>query len=778
MRPSNTHQLKRNSSLTLFTAISLTTLLTACNGGGDESKPVVTAPVDNTAIYSSNISGNALVGERKSIDVSELVSTSDNSDFTITSAESLSGEMCNVLSLRSTSFDVASNETHDCLYQYQVTPANGSALSQSYVRVATARTYASTTLPRIVTSTVEEQDLIISLESELGASTPDSSYELQEQVTVIGNGSATYLDGQHILFVPVCKGESEIYYSYESDTAIKQGTISVSVSELTRNSPPTADAFAYDELIKLGETITIDVAPYAHDAEGDSVQLVGVEDFNSTTTLLSPTDVTNTRFTFKSTTPGAHDVAYTVSDHMGGYTTSVARIEVEPDFSLIQDWEDIVTYDPVIDGEIRFFAPMTKVYADYVNAAYTSTYTESGSYGQKGAEVVTQTLSQAREYCKVRGGRLPLQRELETLFANEASAFSNHNWPTTKKYWTAEKVSELNAATFNLHQGSVGEAAAMGARYTTCVDLSDGAATDFMTSVESLDMVSNRYDYQIQVLDPDGNVAPFADVELEAVKHGGVFDNRDVTYDVVMDQTGGAEVSYYDVSFTQEVVAIKTSSIEDLYPIIPNETGLEVDVNTPSLWSSDEYWDKDVYLPDERGLMLMPHNSHSKLFHIYKTPFRGENFVIRFRVTADTSSKKGEFAVLIQQLGENQSSWEEEGIIETGNTRPYPVGEPTAFGLDVNLYGSTPVSLFEGGVVSSSTNISFRDPDRFYWFDKRGEKVFVYTSLTEERPSQPSGTFNITSDIDLTEPYWLSIGGKNADASQNYRISELHMATY
>ncbi|AYO15012.1 hypothetical protein D0812_11535 [Vibrio owensii] len=780
MKLFNMYLLKRNSSLSVLTSVSLAILLTACNGGseGGSDNPVITSPVDNTAIFSANIGNNAIVGERTSINVTGYVNTSDDSEFEITSVESLSGDACQVVGSGSTSFDVSSNETQDCLYQYRVSPMSSSAQSESYVRVASASTYASTSLPRITASTTENQEIIIDLETELGASMPDSSYELQEQMVVIGNGSANYLDSQRIQFMPTGKGQSEIFYSYESDSAIKQGTISVSVSELTENTPPTADTFAHQELIKLGESTTIDVASYVSDLDGDNVQLVSVEDFNSTIALLSPTDVTNTQFTFESTTPGAHDVAYTVSDHMGGYTTSVARIEVEPDFSLIQDWEDIVTYDPVIDTEIRFFAPMTKVYADYVNASYTSTYTENGEYGLKDAEVVTQTLTQARQYCKVRGGRLPLQRELETLIANETSAFSNHNWPTSKKYWTADKVSELNAATVNLNEGSVGEAAATGARYTTCVDLSDGAATDFMTSVESLDTVSNRYDYQIQVLDPDGNAAPFADVELEAVKHGGVFDNHDVTYDVVMDQTGGAEVSYYDISFTQEVVVIKTSSIEELYPIIPNDTGLEVDVNTPSLWSSDEYWDKDVYLPDERGLMLMPHNSHSKLFHIYKTPFRGENFVIRFRITADTSSKKGEFAVLIQQLGENQSSWEEEGIIETGNTRPYPVGEPTAFGLDVNLYGSTPVSLFEGGVVSSSTNISFRDPDRFYWFDKRGEKVFVYTSLTEERPSQPSGTFNITSDIDLTEPYWLSIGGKNADASQNYRISELHMATY
>ncbi|WP_425669776.1 hypothetical protein ACPSL3_07745 [Vibrio owensii] len=779
MKLFNMYLLKRNSSLSLLTSVSLATLLTACNGGseGGSDNPVITSPVDNTAIFSANIGNNAIVGERTSINVTGYVNTSDDSEFEITSVESLSGDACQVVSFGSTSFYVSSNETQDCLYQYRVSPMSSSAQSESYVRVASASTYASTSLPRITASTTENQEIIIDLETELGASMPDSSYELQEQMVVIGNGSATYLDSQRIQFTPTGKGLSEIFYSYESDSAIKQGTISVSVSELTENTPPTANAFAHQELIKLGESTTIDVASYVSDLDGDNVQLVSVEGFNSTIALLSPTDVTNTQFTFESTTPGAHDVAYTVSDHMGGYTTSVARIEVEPDFSLIQDWEDIVTYDPVIDTEIRFFAPMTKVYADYVNASYTSTYTENGEYGLKDAEVVTQTLTQARQYCKVRGGRLPLQRELETLIANETSAFSNHNWPTSKKFWTADKVSELNAATVNLHEGSVGEAAATGARYTTCVDLSEGVK-DFSSVIESSSAVSNRYDYRVQVFDPDGNLAPFTDVTLESVYERGVFQNREPISHLTTDDLGVINDSYFDISFSDEVVLIEVSSAEELFPFVPEDDQLAIDVTDPSLWSSDEYWNKRIYEPDEQGLMLMPDVSNSKLFHIYETPFNGENFVIRFRVTADSRSSRGEFAVMIQQLGSDQSTWEQDGVIQTGNTRPYPVGEPTAFGLNVNLYGSTPVSLFEGGEVSSSTNISFRDPDRYYWFDKRGEEVFVYTSLTEDRPAQPSGSFGITGGVDLTNPYWLSIGGKNSDPSKNYRISELHMAAY
>ncbi|WP_299143143.1 hypothetical protein [uncultured Vibrio sp.] len=241
---------------------------------------------------------------------------------------------------------------------------------------------------------------------------------------------------------------------------------------------------------------------------------------------------------------------------------------------------------------------------------------------------------------------------------------------------------------------------------------------------------------------------------------------------------GLLEEAYFDISFSEEVLAVRISSHDELYPFIPVDDALAIDVSNPALWSSEEYWSQNVYAPDEEGLMLMPNVGYSKLFHIYKMPFLGDNFVIRFRVQSDSNSSKGEFAVLIQQLGTDQTTWQQDGVINTGNTRPYPENEPTAFGLNVNLYGSMPVSLFEGGQVSSSQSMNLRDSDRFYWFDKRGQRVYVYTSTTDQRPAQESGYFDISGNVDLSQPYWLSIGGKNADPSKNYRITELDMAAY
>lgn len=783
MKLFNTYLLKRNSSLSLLTSISLATLLTACDSGsgGGSDNPVITSPVDNTAIFSANIGANAIVGEHTSINVIGYVETSDDSEFEITSIESLSGDTCQVVSSGSTSFYVSSNETQDCLYQYRVSPINSRAQSESYVRVASASTYASTSLPRITVSTTENQEIIIDLETELGASMPDSSYELQEQMVVIGNGSATYLNSQRIQFTPTRKGQSEIFYSYESDSAIKQGTISVSVSELTGNTPPTANAFAHPELIKLGESTTIDVAPYVSDLDGDNIQLVGVEDFNSTIALLSPTDVTNTQFTFESTTPGAHDVAYTVSDHMGGYTTSVARIEVEPDFSLIQDWKDIVTYDPVINTEIRFFAPMTKVYADYVNAPYTSTYIENGEYGLKDAEVVMQTLTQARQYCKVRGGRLPLQRELETLIANENSAFSNHNWPTSKKYWTADNVSETNAVTVNLNDGVVGNQLKTVAMYTTCVELS-GGVKDFSVEAKYVEGSGNEYTYLLNATDPDGIPASYADIALYSLEQKGVFENLKSEMFVTLGGNGEKLELFFDTSFSKSVVQVQISSAEERFPFIPNVDNSQIDLTNPELWNTRQYQIQNIPIPSVTNLIANPNglpvlgSSGNHINHVYKNSFEGKNFIAMYKIESPASISKGAASFTLQQVGADPNLWPPEVTPQGDGIAQHE----STFGFDTH-YNFRGYYLIEKGVRSNSAFISadVRRPLNYIWFDKRGDKVFVYSNTASERPDAPIGSFSLdaNSGFDLTKPFWITYGGYN-QSSADAVVKSLNFAAY
>ncbi|MCG6303606.1 hypothetical protein K6U21_05280 [Vibrio vulnificus] len=732
------------------------------------------------AISAEALSYNSLVGSSTTINVDDHVVTSNNSDYILASASSLSGDDCKVVIVGSNHLELSSFEAKDCVYRYQVSTLDKKAKADATIRLAFASTYSSEQLPRVVTSTLENVPITIDLRTELGAELPEQSFTLQQEIVAVAGGVVEYVDEYHIRFTPSKKGQSEIYYSYANDSAIKQGVISVSTSADEVNNPPTADKFAYDKLVKIGETVTVDVASYISDLDGDEIQLVAVEDFNSSVNPFLRTDIHNTKFTFLSTEPGTHDVAYTVSDHMGGYTTSVARIDVEPDFSLIQDWGDIVTHDPFIDSDIRFFAPMSKVYADYVNAPYTSTAIETGEHGPKDVEVVKQTLDQARQYCKTRGARLPLVRELETLFLNEGDAYGSHNWPAGTKYWAAENINETNASTYDVSKGIVGNQSKTVAMYTTCVDLSNSRVKGFSTQVafKQPERFSSRYDFELKVFDPDGALASYADVNMTAMTNRGLFINHQSEMDAVANELGTVNNAYIDTSFNEEVIQVQTNSLNQYYPFNSDNEQLKIDVTDPNLWSSEEYYNQSVYVADEKGLMLLPSVSYSKLFHVFKQALTGKNFVVRFKITGDDETSKGGYSAVIHQLGVDQTDWEQQGIIPYGNTPVYPVDDPTTLGVYIDLYGSMPVYAIEEGKIIDQGNMDLRSKERIYWLEKVDNRMVVYSATTEEHPDENTVDIELENNIDLNKPYWLSFGGKNHDSSANVRVTELYFAKF
>ncbi|CAK1741913.1 hypothetical protein F0248_05440 [Vibrio crassostreae] len=771
----NSDLLKRNSTRNVFTSVSLAVLLAGCGSesNSDGEQGVIASPTESASISAQDIQDNSLVEQSFIIDLTEHVHTSNNQDFVVTNARSLSGDSCQVQGINEGSFNVYSSDVNDCLFEYEVTTSARTSMATSYARVAMGQNYSSTILPRITASTIESQVVVVDLESELGSSLPNDDFVLQDSVISLGSGTARVSGAHQIEFTPTAKGQTEVYYSYQNGESIQQGSLSIATSEDTYNTAPTAEDFAFSELALLGESIVVDVADYISDVDSDDVQLVGVQDFNSTTALYDPTNLTNTKFEFSSTQPGSHDVAYTVSDHMGGYTTGVARIEVEPDFSLIQDWEDIVTHDPVISSDIRFFAPMTKVYADYVNAPYTGTYIENGTQGLKDAEVVTQTLSQARQYCKVRGGRLPLQRELETLVTNETSAFTNHNWPTSNKYWTAENISETNAATVNLNDGSIGNQSKTVAMYTTCVDLSNPSVSDFSVAPQIISVSGNEYRYQIDVVHPDGDIGAFQDINLESMDGYGVFDSGEVSETLTVNETGTTEVSYYDTAFNKSVIALGVSSVTELYPFVPDEEASALETTAPTKWNHVDIR-HGLPIPQISGNgipILFSYDSPGGMgsSSVYKESFNGNDFIMSLYIRNIGNVIYGSTSFFIQQQGNMpDTSWYDVTRAQPGA----PLTDDT-FNI-VTHFARNEFNFYLGFnnlVESIDTDVQY--VDRYLWFQKKGDRLYHYSSHTAVRPAEPD--FIVPFDwgaIDPNKPYWVGTGG-----STNYKDVEAYIVT-
>ncbi|WP_104025449.1 DUF1566 domain-containing protein [Vibrio hyugaensis] len=547
--------------------------LSACNGGSgsdSSSNSVEGSSPETVKIETFPIQSKGLVSEEVAIDV--LATNDVNAVMEVTSVRSMSGDSCQVTSIDEQSFTTSSDEVGECQYEYTVAPQNSELYvgeESSIARVSVSETAVDNTLPNLAETTDIDTPVVIDLSQELAEELDTSVFYLSSDASVLGAGIVDSDAANNVLtFTPFEVGVSRITYSMTDGSVTKLGTIDVAISD-TQNTPPVALNFVREGKLDKGMLVTIDLTDYISDAE-DAVILESVRAYNAEAEITSASEHT---FTFRSSEPGAYEVAYTINDGRGGYAVGQVYLEVEPDFSLIQDWEDIVTYDPVIDTEIRFFAPMTKVYADYVNASYTSTYTENGEYGLKFAVVVTQTLAQARQYCKVRDGRLPLQRELETLISNETSAFSNHNWPTTNQYWTAENVSETNAATVNLNDGLIGNQSKDVAIYTTCVDLSNEAVSDFSVLATEQSVVSNEYVYRIEVLHPDGGAGAYQDVKVEdaeaAAFGADVFGNGASSISLVMDSEGTQRLSYYVKLFSKKVIAAEVGSTTELFPFVP-----------------------------------------------------------------------------------------------------------------------------------------------------------------------------------------------------------------
>ncbi len=350
----------KNPKGIFFSVILLSFLnLSGCNDKSYESNLDTLPPLPemDTAIFAENNNQQGLLNSEVIIDIKDHIRAPVGSRIELKNVTLKNNSGCKINSTQRHSFSVQTGDVDDCLFEYEVVSQLDAKLNATtaIARLAVGETYQNEELPRITKQTILNKPITIDLTYELLNEGIDSEDNLDAELTIIGSGEANIVRDNIVVFEPSNLGTAEVFYSYKSASNVKQGIISVSVSEEGENTPPTVTDFEQEGLINLEDTVVIDVSGYVEDINGDDIQLVSIDDFNSSSSLFAPTDINNTQFYFNASVPGSHDVAYTVSDHMGGYSTGIVHINVEPDFSLIQDWEDIVVYDPIIDSDIRFF---------------------------------------------------------------------------------------------------------------------------------------------------------------------------------------------------------------------------------------------------------------------------------------------------------------------------------------------------------------------------------------------------------------------------------------
>ena len=733
--------------------------LSACNGGSEPSSNGVEEKNPEVIyIEASLIQSKGLVSEEVAIDV--LATNDVNAAMKVTSVRSMSGDSCQVTSIDEQSFTTSSDEVGECQYEYTVAPQNSELYvgeESSIARVSVSETAADNTLPNLAETTDIDTPVVIDLSQKLAEELDTSVFYLSSDASVLGTGIVDSDVANNMLtFTPSDVGVSRITYSMTDGSVTKLGTIDVAVSD-TQNTPPVALNYVREGKLDKGMLVTIDLTDYISDAE-DAVILESVRAYNAETEITSASEHT---FTFRSSEPGAHEVAYTINDGRGGYAVGQVYLEVEPDFSLVQDWDDVTIYDSTIGADITFTAPVSKVLADYTNTAYTNYQAQDGVTGPKGTEVVTMNLEQAQNYCATRNGRLPISREWELLITNQGNLFNSQNWPAGADFWSADMMSETTGKSMNATDGATAELLKeSGAGFVTCVLLDSEAVQDFSTQLEYSFVNGVRFDISGVITDPDGNPAPFQEVKLLSERKKGVFSNYEPEINKVASSSGELIDSYTDTSFNNEVLSSYTSASKVDSIVFKSEAA-----SSKLALSEEDKWNRlspsvESYKPlTAYGMPILDgrdNGDNLRTINVYQEDYTGQNFVAYLKVqdVGGLAPQNGRFSFAVQQESPQPSE-------EWGNTN-WPSSPQTDKSFEIiNDYWYQNAKVVSGWELYDETSMNLSTPERHLWIQVNNGMLEIYNSPTSDKPESPvySGDMN-WSGIDPTQTYWIQIGSR------------------
>lgn len=702
--------------------------------------------------------------------ISELVQLNKNSG-------------CKVNGINNLNLTLSSDEIGECRYEYTVSPKREDLYdgeSHSIVRMSVSETSQENTLTAINKNTDLGTEVIVDLEAELSAELSGSGYHVVDDVTIVGSGSA-YVDviNNTITYTPELIDISEILYSMSDGENILLGSIFISISD-TENTPPIVENYVKEGIISKGTMIEVDLSNVILDEE-DRVTLDSVKTYNANVSITSSTEHT---FTFESETPGGHEVTYTVSDGRGGYAVAQAYIEVDVDFSLIQDWEDITVYDPYIDNNINFTAPMSKAFAEYTNTNYSKTIIEDGISGPENSEVVTMTYNMAETYCKSRGGRLPLLRELELIAGG--NVFETDNWPASEAFWTTSKDSISSAHTLNLITGS--ESISNADIYTTCVMITTGVNDFKIMSFTERDSteVNDRFDttryLDTVVVDPDDNVAPYYPVTFEVIDgHGGFGITNNRTHKVNHTNESGVATIIYEFTsdYTDKVIAYVNEFSADVVKVDLSRAGF--DPTNPNDWEVAKiYGSKSIeeYTPiiDSNGTKFSLGDTSQYVTSISKSLLIGNDVTVIFGVDRSnaTTLVSGNSNIILQQVSSkapdiNSNIPCDEEVygdcrwsLNEKDTAGFPQNDNRWIGFLFDYYSKAIKLQDNTGVLASAplTN-GGKLTQLYYKIMIRSDSIYIYQNESSDFTGiSPTMTYQIdVFNFDLNKFYYFGMSG-------------------
>ncbi|MFB2647460.1 hypothetical protein [Shewanella mangrovisoli] len=396
-------------------AVSFT--LIGCGGEGASSS--TSSNNDNDSIeqgpvvYTQDGIVRGYTEQKFSIDLSERNSISNSEALSIDNITNITGSsQCEPSAVSGMTFELEAFENPTmCQYRYSLRSVK-SGTTFSNPRMVTSvlverrrtimpnsrsslRTLPSTTLPPIqvsisVPGSVANIDLNAQLASLYPKDSEGNNYALSSPVLVLGSGSAkATTDDLKKSIVEYTSdandrgGITRLIYSLSDDFDgdgigdYKIGAIDISVSSSGSNSNPETKYFQWlnnSSDINVGQKYTIDVASdisaecsygrepqdtkgsCIYDADGDSLQIIGVYAYDATVTPTDLTQLDNTKFDVTFSRTGIHDINYQISDHNGGFATGIVRVYVKENLPPVLNKNPMIVYRTENSSSLLGFA--------------------------------------------------------------------------------------------------------------------------------------------------------------------------------------------------------------------------------------------------------------------------------------------------------------------------------------------------------------------------------------------------------------------------------------
>ncbi|MFA0506657.1 Ig-like domain-containing protein [Vibrio sp. 10N.222.54.B12] len=472
-------------------AFAVTLGLVGCGGGGDggESSTGQSSETQLATVSAQNATYSTGYSELFEVDLSSKVFSSTGGGFALSEVEVLSNDnSCQVESITETGFVIQASDTKVCDYRYHVTPrilspmgrvaeapmamsnnSSGEDSNSAIARIAVSSDPSSTELVPVSATTLINEDVSVSLKSELDkvGFTLGDEFVLTELTLPYARSSSVKIndtDDQVLEYTPPqgFTGIDRVLYTFEDsgNGLVLMGVLDIAVGYEANQGFTINDPIEYPDAVNVSTEIEIDISEFVTSDDGDDYQLVYVNTFNAEAASKDPQNTGNKKIVFQASKPGYHYISFAVSDHNGVYDMGLIRVEVvDPNQS--GKWGDIPYLADV------FTAPLTAVDAANQGLAYDAKLSDtaySPAIDMAGVRYPT-----AVEYCQQSGASLPTVEELSQMGTN-INVQTLHNWPADYTYLAYDDVAEEAKWVDLSDSGSVqtGALSPTGYYYATC----------------------------------------------------------------------------------------------------------------------------------------------------------------------------------------------------------------------------------------------------------------------------------------------------------------------